>query len=168
MSRALPLQITMSRVQVKRTFASRLRKCCQPELACISAVCDCNRRHDCSIAKFDSSSAVTYVQAVTAVTYGTSQTHKLTVLLQANLQRKAPAEHAVLQLVRRKTKPNNPQAVLDVIDQFAWNTQWLMNIGDHKGAILDAAIQQYQPKVTWFSATKLHASSFVAQHSTRY
>jgi len=89
-------------------------------------------------------------------------------LLQANLQRKAPAEHAVLQLVRRKTKPNNPQAVLDVIDQFAWNTQWLMNIGDHKGAILDAAIQQYQPKVTWFSATKLHASSFVAQHSTRY
>ncbi|KAA6423602.1 MAG: catechol O-methyltransferase, partial [Trebouxia sp. A1-2] len=64
----------------------------------------------------------------------------------ATLQRKAPAEHAVLQLVKRKTRPNNPQAVLDIIDQFAWNTQWLTNIGDHKGAILDSAIQQHQPK----------------------
>ncbi|KAL0018699.1 hypothetical protein WJX79_001177 [Trebouxia sp. C0005] len=67
--------------------------------------------------------------------------------VQATLQRKAPAEHAVLQLVKRKTRPNNPQAVLDIIDQFAWNTQWLVNIGDHKGAILDSAIQQHQPKM---------------------
>jgi len=72
-----------------------------------------------------------------------------------------------LQLVKRKSKPNNPQAVLDIIDQFAWNTQWLMNIGDHKGAILDSAIQQHQPKVTWFSAAKLQPSSLVAPHSNR-
>ncbi len=138
----------MSRIQFKRTFASRHRKFCHPEFTC-AARCNPDPRHDCSVANFDAGSAVTYE-------------HKSTVFLQASLQREAPAEHAVLQLVKRKAKPNNPQAVLDVIDKFAWNSQWLMNIGDHKGAILDAAIQQHQPKVTCkptFSATKLQPSS---------
>jgi hypothetical protein len=38
------------------------------------------------------------------------------------------------------------QNIIDTIDQFGWNKQWLMNIGDRKGKILDQAIQTRKPK----------------------
>lgn len=58
-------------------------------------------------------------------------------------------EQAVLDLVKQTTPAGNPQAVLDAIDNFAWSKQeFLMNIGDVKGVIVDSVIDQYQPMVT--------------------
>lgn len=57
-------------------------------------------------------------------------------------------EQAVLDLVRRSTPQGDPQAVLDVIDNYAWSKcPSLMNIGDVKGTILDSVIEQHQPTV---------------------
>ena len=39
------------------------------------------------------------------------------------------------------------KSVIDVIDKYAWNEQWLMNIGDRKGTILDDAIKERNPKL---------------------
>lgn len=50
-------------------------------------------------------------------------------------------------MVLKTTPAGNPQAVLDAIDQHAWNRGFLMNIGDRKGAIMEAAIHKCQPKV---------------------
>ncbi|CAF1055547.1 unnamed protein product [Adineta steineri] len=38
------------------------------------------------------------------------------------------------------------QNIIDTIDKFGWTKQWLMNIGDQKGKILDEAIQTRKPK----------------------
>ncbi|CAF1307821.1 unnamed protein product [Adineta steineri] len=38
------------------------------------------------------------------------------------------------------------QNIIDTIDTFGWTKQWLMNIGDQKGKILDEAIQTRKPK----------------------
>jgi predicted O-methyltransferase YrrM len=38
------------------------------------------------------------------------------------------------------------QNIIDTIDQYGWTKQWLMNIGDRKGKILDQAIQTRKPK----------------------
>jgi hypothetical protein len=38
------------------------------------------------------------------------------------------------------------QNIIDTIDRFGWTIQWLMNIGDRKGKILDQAIQTRKPK----------------------
>lgn len=46
------------------------------------------------------------------------------------------------------------EAVLDAIDDFAWHQQWMMNVGDVKGQILDVALGE---------ALRLHPSgSFTA------
>lgn len=54
----------------------------------------------------------------------------------------------VLDMVLRTTPPGNPEAVLDAIDNYGWNSDFLMNIGDRKGAILDKALQKRQPQVS--------------------
>ena len=36
--------------------------------------------------------------------------------------------------------------IIKTIDEFGWKKQWLMNIGDRKGEILDEAIQTRKPK----------------------
>jgi len=57
-------------------------------------------------------------------------------------------EQNVLDMVLRTTPPGNPEAVLDAIDNYGWNSDFLMNIGDRKGAILDKAVQKRQPQVS--------------------
>jgi len=54
----------------------------------------------------------------------------------------------VLDMVLRTTPPGNPEAVLDAVDKYGWNSEFLMNIGDRKGAILDKALQKCQPQVS--------------------
>ncbi len=54
----------------------------------------------------------------------------------------------MLDMVLRTTPPGNPEAVLDAIDNYGWNSDFLMNIGDRKGAILDKAVQKRQPQVS--------------------
>ena len=38
------------------------------------------------------------------------------------------------------------QNIIDTIDKYGWTKQWMMNIGDRKGKILDQAIQTRKPK----------------------
>ena len=65
------------------------------------------------------------------------------VSLQANGQK----EQKVLDMVLKTAPPGDSQAVIDVIDNYAWSTGFLMNIGDRKGAIMEAALHRCQPKV---------------------
>ena len=61
---------------------------------------------------------------------------------------KGQKEQNVLEMVLRTTPPGNPEAVLDAVDKYGWNSEFLMNIGDRKGAILDKALQKCQPQVS--------------------
>ena len=48
--------------------------------------------------------------------------------------------------VLENARQGDIQNIIDTIDQFGWTQQWLMNIGDRKGQILDQAIRTRQPK----------------------
>ena len=54
---------------------------------------------------------------------------------------KKPKELEVLELVKKKAIKNNPNSVLKIIDDYAYKSTFLMNIGDQKGEILDKAIK---------------------------
>ncbi|KAK9807497.1 hypothetical protein WJX72_000971 [[Myrmecia] bisecta] len=56
-------------------------------------------------------------------------------------------EQRVLDHILATTPPNNPAAVVAAIDEFAYNKSWMMNVGDVKGAIVDKAILDCNPKV---------------------
>ncbi len=51
-----------------------------------------------------------------------------------------------LNYVLQKSRPGDIKNVIDTIDKYGWTKQWLMNIGDRKGKILDDAIRKRQPK----------------------
>eukprot|EP00047_Mylnosiga_fluctuans_P004312 m.233791 g.233791 ORF g.233791 m.233791 type:complete len:289 (-) comp12569_c0_seq1:71-937(-) len=58
-----------------------------------------------------------------------------------------PSKEAVLlETVLASAPEGDAQAVMDTIDKFGYE-HWMMNVGDEKGAVLDAAIKQYNPKV---------------------
>lgn len=63
--------------------------------------------------------------------------------LQVNEQK----EQKVLEMVLKTAPFGDPQAVLDAIDNYGWSTGFLMNIGDRKGAVMEAALHRCQPKV---------------------
>ncbi|CAF3165455.1 unnamed protein product [Rotaria sp. Silwood2] len=48
--------------------------------------------------------------------------------------------------VLQKSRRGDIENVIDTIDKFGWTKQWLMNIGDRKGKILDDAIRTRKPK----------------------
>lgn len=56
-------------------------------------------------------------------------------------------EQRLLDHVKKTAKQGDPQSVLDVIDDFCWKHQWMMNIGNIKGKILDQAVNEAQPSV---------------------
>jgi catechol O-methyltransferase len=41
----------------------------------------------------------------------------------------------------------NAESVLNAIDTYGWNFEWMMNVGDVKGKILDEVLTQKKPKV---------------------
>ncbi len=53
---------------------------------------------------------------------------------------KAPRTERVLEHVKRVARRGNPAAVLAAMDTFARNEQFLMNVGEVKGALLDEVI----------------------------
>ena len=57
---------------------------------------------------------------------------------------KKPKELEVLELVKKKAIKNNPNSILKIIDDYAYKSTFLMNIGDQKGEILDKAIKDSQ------------------------
>lgn len=55
-------------------------------------------------------------------------------------------EHALLNYVLQTAEKGNVESVLRAIVNFTTHT-WLPILGDEKGSILDAAVQQFNPKV---------------------
>ncbi|CAJ1346444.1 unnamed protein product, partial [Effrenium voratum] len=45
-------------------------------------------------------------------------------------------------LNKKVPKQDSPEAVLKAIDDFAWTEQWMMNVGDVKGKVLDVALRE--------------------------
>ncbi|CAF1516849.1 unnamed protein product [Adineta steineri] len=66
---------------------------------------------------------------------------------------------ALLNYVLTKSHPNDVNSVINTIDEYGWTRQALMNIGDTKGKILDAALQSRQPKTVLELGTFLGYSS---------
>ncbi|TSE01663.1 O-methyltransferase [Skermania sp. ID1734] len=54
-------------------------------------------------------------------------------------------ERALLDYVTANTGPGDLDGVIEAIDRFAREKTFLMNVGDEKGLILDAAVRQAQP-----------------------
>ena len=48
--------------------------------------------------------------------------------------------------VLKNAREGDAKNVVDIIDRFGWTEQWMMNVGDRKGQILDHAIQRRKPK----------------------
>ncbi|CAF4305230.1 unnamed protein product, partial [Rotaria sordida] len=61
--------------------------------------------------------------------------------------------------VLQNSRRGDIQNVIDTIDQYGWTKQWLMNIGDRKGKILDDAILTRKPKTVLELGTFLGYSS---------
>ena len=66
--------------------------------------------------------------------------------------------------VTENAKQGDVQNILDTIDKYGWTKQWLMNIGDIKGKILDQAIQTRKPK----SVLELGIISFIIRSRKIY
>ncbi len=62
------------------------------------------------------------------------------------MSRAQPMRLLLQNYVLNNARRGDIQNIIDTIDQFGWNKQWLMNIGDRKGKILDQAIQTRKPK----------------------
>lgn len=56
-------------------------------------------------------------------------------------------EEAVRTRVLTRAQAGDPEAVLAVMDDFARNRAMLVNVGDEKGLILDAAVSKAQPRL---------------------
>ncbi len=56
-------------------------------------------------------------------------------------------EAALRDYVHARASSNDPDSVIATIDDFARNRSMLMNVGDEKGMILDAAICRAEPKL---------------------
>jgi catechol O-methyltransferase len=54
-------------------------------------------------------------------------------------------EAAVVEYVLTHAKPGDIADVLATIDRFAYDESFLVNVGDEKGALLDAAVQRANP-----------------------
>ncbi|KAG6577833.1 Catechol O-methyltransferase [Phytophthora cinnamomi] len=52
-----------------------------------------------------------------------------------------------LEYVRQHATSGDAQSVVDAMDDFAYTKSWMMNIGDVKGAIVDAEIEKAKPQV---------------------
>jgi len=55
-------------------------------------------------------------------------------------------ERALAQYVEAEARQGDPDDVIRVIDDFAYNRSFLINVGDEKGEILDAAIRRTEPR----------------------
>jgi catechol O-methyltransferase len=56
-------------------------------------------------------------------------------------------EAAAVEYVLKHARPGDVDDVLATIDRFAYEKSFLINVGDEKGALLDAAVQRANPKL---------------------
>ena len=62
------------------------------------------------------------------------------------LDRMYSSRQSMKEYVMKNARQGDIQDIIDTIDRFGWTQQWLMNVGDQKGLILDEAIRTRQPK----------------------
>jgi catechol O-methyltransferase len=58
-----------------------------------------------------------------------------------------PSGDKCLEYVLQHATPGDAQSVVNAMDDFAYEKTWMMNIGDVKGAIVDAEIEKAKPQV---------------------
>ncbi|KAJ8607859.1 hypothetical protein CTAYLR_008894 [Chrysophaeum taylorii] len=58
-----------------------------------------------------------------------------------------PSFFVMLDEVLRTAKPGDPDDVLAKIDKIGWAGNFMMNVGDVKGALVDNELKKYKPKV---------------------
>ena len=56
-------------------------------------------------------------------------------------------EEALAQRVLVDARPGDVDDAIRVVDEFAYGESFLINVGDEKGALLDAAIERVQPRL---------------------
>ena len=56
-------------------------------------------------------------------------------------------EEALAQRVLTDARPGDVDDAIRVVDEFAYGESFLINVGDEKGALLDAAIERVQPRL---------------------
>jgi catechol O-methyltransferase len=55
-------------------------------------------------------------------------------------------EEALADFVLTEARPGDLNAAIEAIDRFCYERKVMMNVGDEKGAILDAAVRKVQPR----------------------
>ena len=56
-------------------------------------------------------------------------------------------EEALARRVLEKARPGDVDDAIRVVDEFAYGESFLINVGDEKGALLDAAVERVQPRL---------------------
>ncbi|XP_054448840.1 catechol O-methyltransferase [Pteronotus mesoamericanus] len=62
-----------------------------------------------------------------------------------NLFSGSSKEQRILQYVLQHAVAGDPQSTLDTIDTYCLHKEWAMNVGDKKGLIVDAVVQEQRP-----------------------
>lgn len=73
------------------------------------------------------------------------------------IEKMLAARLALRDYVLENARQGDIQDIIDTMDKFGWTQQWLMNIGDRKGQILDQVIQKRQPKTVLELGKKSHS-----------
>ncbi|KAJ3200200.1 hypothetical protein HK099_002782, partial [Clydaea vesicula] len=55
-------------------------------------------------------------------------------------------EEHCLEFVKENAKKGDPKSVIDNIDKYCYDVEWMMNVGDEKGAFIDQLILKYRPQ----------------------
>jgi catechol O-methyltransferase len=61
------------------------------------------------------------------------------------LRRAPPRVEQALAYARANAEPGNPESILTALDRFGREQAFLMNVGDHKGVILDDEVRRVRP-----------------------
>jgi hypothetical protein len=56
-------------------------------------------------------------------------------------------EEEYLKYVFTNSKEGNAEEVMNAIDKYGWEQDWMMNVGDVKGELLDQLMKERKPKV---------------------
>ncbi|XP_058512449.1 catechol O-methyltransferase isoform X1 [Ochotona princeps] len=73
--------------------------------------------------------------------------HELVLQPLQNLLMGNSKEQRILRHVQQHAQRGDPQSVLEAIDTYCSQKEWAMNVGDKKGEIVDAVIQEYRPSL---------------------
>ncbi|KAM9099807.1 catechol O-methyltransferase isoform X1 [Sarcophilus harrisii] len=73
--------------------------------------------------------------------------HDRVALCVANFFSGMSKEERILNWVKQRATAGDPESVLGAIDQYCYQKEWAMNVGDTKGLIVDKVVEEVKPKV---------------------